>query len=152
MPDIATVWVPAAGRGDWTLAGRDLASGHDLATAVIISLFTDRRADADDIIPDGTGDPRGWWGDTGRLRPLGSKLWLLERAMKTEATRLRAEDYAAEALAWLVEDGVAADVQVAASWQARADSSGFLGLSVVITDPSGRPAVFNYEWAWGDVS
>lgn len=144
MSDISTIWQPAEGRGDWVLAGPDLAAGQDLATAVLISLFTDRRADGDDTIPDRSGDPRGWWGDLGRARPLGSKLWLLEREKQTEQVRLRAQDYAQEALDWLVEDGVAQSVTVAASWV----RAGFLGLRVLIVEPEGREQAFNYQWAW----
>lgn len=144
MPDIATIWQPAEGRGDWVLAGPDLAKDQDLATAVLISLFTDRRADPDDRIPDGSRDPRGWWGDAGRARPLGSKLWLLERAKQTEATRLAAKDYVDEALAWMIEDGVAAAVTTTVVWQ----RAGLLAIEVLIDEPDGRQQVFNYQWAW----
>jgi phage gp46-like protein len=149
MSDLTTFWNAAEGRGDWALAGPDLASGADLETAVVISLFTDRRADADDRIPDGTQDPRGWWGDAQRTRPLGSKLWLLERAKKTEQTRLAAKDYVDDALAWLVEDGIAASVETAVAWQDGRAPQGVLGIVVTITEPGGAPPrVFNYEWAW----
>lgn len=148
MPDISTFWAPGASFGDWALAGPDLASGTDLETAVLISLFTDRRADPDDVIPDRTGDPRGWWGDLFRTRALGSKLWLLERAKQTEETRLRAQDYVDEALAWLVDDGVADSVEAVASWQ----GPGFLGVRVTILEPDGRTSDFNYQWAWKAVN
>jgi phage gp46-like protein len=148
MPDISTFWDVANARGDWALAGADLASGSDLATAVLVSLFTDRAADPDDAIPDGTTDPRGWWGDTGAASPIGSKLWLLARAKATEAVRLRARDYAEQALQWLLDDGVAAEVAVTAAW-ARPD---LLALDVVIAEPDGRSATFNYQWAWKAVS
>lgn len=147
MSDIATVWVPAEGRGDWAMAGPDLLKGRDLATSVLISLFTDARAAPDDVLPDASGDPRGWWGDAGRDRPLGSKLWLLERAKRTEETRLRAQDYAQDALAWLVEDGIAASVTVEAAWTGEK----MLGVQVTIAEPDGRQVVFNYQWAWKGV-
>jgi phage gp46-like protein len=150
--DISTFWRPDEARGDWALAGADLARDSDLATAVIISLFTDRRADVDDVIPDGSGDRRGWWADAFRARPIGSKLWLLERAKKTEATRLAALDYVEQALAWLVEDGVAADVAVDVQWQAGRAPQGFLGVTVAITRPDARVVAFNYAWAWQGVS
>lgn len=148
MPDISTLWVPATGYGDWAVAGPDLASGDDLATAVLISLFTDRRAETDDVIPDGSGDPRGWWGDLGRARPLGSRLWLLERAKQTEAVRLAAQDFCEAALAWLVEDGVAASVTVVTAWQRPA----FLAIDVRIDQPDGSVRDFTYQWAWKDVT
>lgn len=144
MPDITTFWLPDEGRGDWALAGPDLASGGDLESAVLISLFTDRVADPDDEIPDGSGDPRGWWGDLGRTSPLGSKIWLLERAKRTEANRLRAQDYARDCLGWMVDAGLAADVEAVAEWQAR----GRLAVAVTLSRPDGREAVFNYQWAW----
>lgn len=144
MPDISTFWSPGEARGDWRLAGPDLTADTDLETVVLISLFTDRRAESDDLIPDGSGDPRGWWGDAGRDRPLGSRLWLLERAKRSEDTRLRAVDYISEALAWLIEDGVAEDVQVSAEWQGR----GFLGVRIVVVQADGPDVVLTYQWAW----
>lgn len=144
MSDVATIWLPAEGRGDWALAGPDLAAGLDLETAVLISLFTDRVADPDDVIPDGSGDPRGWWGDLGRSSAIGSKLWLLERAKRTEDTRLRAEGYATEALAWMVEGAIASEVQAVAAWTRR----GQLDLAVTIVRPDGAQQLFNYQWAW----
>ena len=148
MPDISTIWTPGESRGDWALAGPDLASGADLETAVLISLFTDRAADPDDEIPDGSGDPRGWWGDAGETQKIGSKLWLLERAKRTEANRLRAQDYADEALAWMVEAGIADSVASFAEWA----GEGRLDMAVTITRPDGREDVFNYQWAWKAVS
>ena len=58
-------------------------SNLDLQTAILISLFTDAQASPDDMIQDGSGDPRGWWGDLGSSKPIGSKLWLLGRAKQT---------------------------------------------------------------------
>lgn len=154
MPDIATFWVPAEGRGDWAILGPDLRSGDDLATSVIISLFSDRRADPDDVIPDGSGNPRGWWGDTPDRR-LGSKIWLIERAKQTEDTRQRAEDYIQQSLQWLIDDGVAESIDVVCAWQGpRAPTGGgFLGAVITISEPRGSATrTFNFEWAWGGVS
>jgi phage gp46-like protein len=149
MPDIATIWDIDAGQGDWLVDGPDLARNDDLQTAVLISLFTDRRAAPDDVIPDGSENPRGWWGDSGRTRPLGSKLWLLDRAKQTEETRLRAKDYVEDALAWLIEDGIAASIIVEAEWQ----RAKFLGVRIVLFEPTGTQLrVFNYQWAWKGVS
>lgn len=151
MPDITTFWDGASGRGDWALSGPDLQAGDDLATSVLLSLFTDRRADPDDQIPDGSSDPRGWWGDQGADVPIGSKLWLLDRSKKTEAVRLRAQNYIEDALQWLLGDGVAAAVTVATNWQNR-PGQGFLAAQVTIVQPNTRTSIFNYQWAWGGVS
>ncbi len=53
---------------------------HPLVRAVLISLFTWRRANADDTLPDPRGFRMGWWGDTYPVVAndrIGSRLWLL---------------------------------------------------------------------------
>lgn len=107
---------------DIALAGHDVAPDDGLRTAVLLSLFTDRRAEDDDAVED--GDYRGWHADPRR----GSRLWLLARAKETPDTLARAKAYAEEALAWLVEDGVARAVTVEAEWIGR----GWLGLRIAI--------------------
>lgn len=89
-----------------------------LIRAIIISLFTWRRAEPADKLP---GDQRfGWWGDSvptvGNDR-IGSRLWLLSRSNVTAETMLQAKEYGEEALAWLIEDGVATAVEVQAERQ-----------------------------------
>lgn len=97
--------------------GRSIPLGLDsqepLVRAVMISLFTWRRANPDDDLP---ADSRhGWWGDIYPDIPndrIGSRLWLLSRAKITTETIARAKEYAEEALQWLIEDGVASRVDV----------------------------------------
>lgn len=89
----------------------DLAS--NLPRAVVISLFTWRRAEADDPLDD--AERYGWWGDS--FPPvtdarIGSRLWLLRRATLTAQTIRDAEFYCREALAWLIDDGHVADVAI----------------------------------------
>jgi phage gp46-like protein len=87
-----------------------------LDTAVLISLFTRRRADDDDALPDPRSTDRGgWWGDSyadieGDL--IGSKLWLLSRSKATSDVLLQAKAYALEALQWLIDDGIADSIDV----------------------------------------
>lgn len=136
---------------DWAVAGGDIRQDQGLRTAVAISLLTDRTAAPDDDLPDGTGDRRGWWGDMplpgAAPDPIGSRLWLLARAKRTAETLTRAEGYAAEALAWLVEDGVAAAVDVAASWGGAAGDQLRLVVTIRRRDGSGQPdARFDFAW------
>ena len=135
--DIAYVISPDGSQLDWAIDGTDLASERGLRSAVIISLYTDRRAEAGDTIPDGSDNRRGWWADP----KMGSRLWLLERSKETDDVLARAREYAIEALTWLLEDGVARSLDVTASWVRR----GVLGLVVVITlaDRSQFQDVFN---------
>lgn len=116
--DFATILSPGL-TFDWAIAAGDLAVDDGLDTAVAISLWTDRLANADDVIPDGTGDRRGWGGDaylpllaSGAPDHIGSRLWLLSRALEILETAQRAQAYCREALQWLLDDGVAASVTV----------------------------------------
>jgi phage gp46-like protein len=149
MPDISLIWDVDNSRGDWQLLGPVLVTGNDLASATLISLFTDRIANPDDVIPDGTDDPRGWWGDLGEDKPIGSRLWLLARAKQTQETLNNAVDYAKEALEWFVDDGVAARVDVFAQWV----RTSFLGLQVILYNQDGTTiASLSYAWAWKQIA
>lgn len=134
-------------RGDWVFVGPDMAEDDGLNTAVIVSLFTDRRANPDDALPDGTDDRRGWWGDAfpdvdgDRI---GSRLWLLSREKQLPSVLQRAQQYAEEALAWLVEDGIASAVNVVAE-TVKPDT---LGLGIEIRRAGKPPIQFRFESFW----
>jgi phage gp46-like protein len=95
-----------------------LQSDPGLASAILISLFTDRRVDPEEA----EGDRRGWIGDAlseVEADRIGSRLWLLKREKATEETRLRALEYAAEALAWMVETALVTGFEIDAEWITR---------------------------------
>lgn len=123
----------------------DLITGNELNTSVLISLFTDRRANGDDKLPDGT-DPRGWWADAMDGYKWGSRLWLLERARNLPETLRLAEEYAKESLTWLVKDGIAKKVNVSAV--AIGSCQNTLGLLVEIYKPDGKSLKWKYRYAW----
>jgi len=129
---IALAWNNALGAADLALNATGAMAGDDgLQTAVLLSLFLDARARPDD---GAEGHRRGWVGDAFTPEDrVGSRLWLLKREKQTEETRRRAEDYANEALAWLVEAKLATSVSVTAAWVARS----VLGLTVSIATPGG---------------
>lgn len=129
---------------DIGVANGALAADHDIKTAVLISLFTDRRAEDDDPLPNPGGSKRGWWGDAFADRHIGSRLWLLGREKQLREVVNRAREYAEEALAWLVEDEVASRVQVAASIAA----PGWLALEIVVERETSAPAKFKFDYAW----
>lgn len=148
MTDISTIWNVERAHGDWVLAGPSLASGNDLATAVLISLFTDRLAEPSDKLPDGTTDRRGWWGDLDEDVPIGSRLWLLERSKLVPAVASAAKGYAEEALAWLVSDDVAVEVVVSTSI-VRPSS---LRLVAIVRHANGTKTALTFDWAWAQIS
>lgn len=141
MSDITTTW--DTDTGDWSLAGTVLASGSDLQTAILISIFTDRRATADDVVTYGLDDPRGHWTDTD-TRLIGSRLWLLMRAKETTETLNRARDYIAESLQWLIDDGVVGSFDITCQWVKPAT----LGAQVVAHRPDGTTESLRFAWAW----
>ncbi|CNK48080.1 GP46 family protein [Yersinia intermedia] len=82
-----------------------------LTRAVIISLFTWRRADPDDD----SEQPMGWWGDsypTIQNDRIGSRLYLLQRTTLTSKTVELARGYLDQALAWLKDDGVVSRIAI----------------------------------------
>ena len=120
MTDIATIWNPDTNVGDWQVLNGDLVMDGGLATAAIISLGTDRLANADDVLPDNSTDRRGWWGDA-PIDPtvggtttylIGSRLWLLARGKGLPQTAVLAQQIVTEAFQWMLDDGVAGAVNV----------------------------------------
>ena len=90
-----------------------LYATNPLARAVIISLFSWARANDDDEVVGGRRE--GFWGDSYEEEAgavTGSRLWLLAREKITSEVLQKCKDYTSQALAWLVSDGVASDVQV----------------------------------------
>src|ERR1700753_4183597 len=102
--DIGVVWDPASYTGDWSVTASDLFLDQGgLQSAVMLSLFTDRRAPAGFTPP--VGSPpglRGWWGDTYTGRQIGSWLWTLDRSIKNgdAALLLAVQDICTVALQW----------------------------------------------------
>lgn len=146
--DLAILYDDRALTFDLTTLGADLATEDGLRAAVLVSLFTDRRAEADDPLPGApnSADRRGWWADAWPEVDgdrIGSRLWLLAREKQTVDVLQRAQVYSEEALAWLIEDGVALAVSVTAEWVA----TGVLGLHVALrlADGGRFDDVFNYQ-------
>jgi phage gp46-like protein len=147
MTDLALFWDNQTGHADLRVAGADLVVSDDLETAILISLFTDRRAPADVELPAGE-DRRGWWGDSYPDREgdeLGSLLWLLDREKETQEVLERTRIYAREALRWLIEDGVATEVDV----QASIPAPGTRLLQVTITQPNGQQSTLRFPYTPG---
>ena len=96
---------------DLNLQKGDLALDDTLTTAILIALFTDTAETQDTNTINSM-----WWGNhiEQNIQPLGSKLWLLQRAAFSEQTCEQARLYALESLQWLLENelAVALDVQV----------------------------------------
>lgn len=142
--DIALKYNPDMKHFDLAIEGGDLVTDEGLQTAVILSLYTDRRALEEDELPGGGTDRRGWWADAFRQRRHGSRLWLLAREKAEADARRRAEEYAREALQWIVDDRVAAEVDVEAEHLDRVT----LGLNIRIRRGDGSEIQTRYSYVW----
>lgn len=131
--------------GALSIVDNDLLLDAGLETAIILSLFTDMRADKEDNIPDGSTDLRGWWGDVVSEDPIGSSLWLLLREKINGSTREKFKAAAINSLKWMIDDSVAQEIKV--------DVTSLLQDSVEFTVQVLRPAFgnsvnFKYYYNW----
>lgn len=143
--DFALTWDAALGTADLSLSEDDVLADQGLRTALLLSLFTDRRAEDEDVLPAGD-DRRGWWADELAERAgdrFGSRLWLLERSSRRADIVPRAEELAREALAWMLEDKVAERIDVLA--EASGDR---LALLVTVHRPGKDPTTYRFAHAW----
>jgi phage gp46-like protein len=131
--------------GDLAREGGAFLTDDGLDTAVMISLFTHRRAEDGDELPGQDTDRQGWWGDAYPDVPgdqIGSRLWLLRRAKTSQDVLNAAVRYAEEALAWMIEDGAAESVEVTAERV----SDIVLALGITITRPEDEASRYQRLW------
>lgn len=121
-----------------------LAVTDPLIRAVVISLFTWRRARPDDPHE---GVKFGWWadgfGDDANDR-IGSRLWLIAREKITNELLNRAREYAEEALQWLLDDRVATAITVSAE----RDGIERVALQCVIARDQAAPITLRFDNSW----
>ena len=136
---------------DLALQNGALATEGGLENAVLLSLFTDARAKPDDVLPGDATDRRGWWGDA--FAPsvdgvpvdgdrIGSRLWLLSREKIIPETIARARTYIREALQWMIDDGLAARIDVTVEAQRQS----ILAFEIVVHRPDGDSPRFDFVW------
>lgn len=146
MSDIAVKYDQETMSFSWSITSSGLTQDDGLETAVLLSLFSDRRARDDDDPPSGD-DRRGWWGDAYAEKEgdlWGSRLWLLSREKQMSSVLRRAEEYAREALKWMVEDSVVQSVNC----QAEIIRDGVMGLTVTMTRGKNTAAKYRFEVFW----
>lgn len=147
LADLALTWSNALGSADLSMIDSDLASDRGLETAVLLSLFTDRRAKDDDVPPSGDAtDRRGYWADEFAAvegDKFGSRLWLLDRSKRTNETARLAEEYSREALAWMLEDRAVSSLDVVTETTAAA-----LLIGVTLHRPGKDPLSLRFAHVW----
>ncbi|EMH2076187.1 phage GP46 family protein [Citrobacter freundii] len=129
-----------------TVNGKQVSASSQLdplTRAVVISIFTHRRADPDD----NADVPMGWWGDTWPMVAndrYGSKLWLLQRSKLTNALVNTVRTYLRESLQWMLDDGVVSRVDI----DVQRTSINELGNSIVLWRRDGPVTIsFNDFWS-----
>ena len=125
---------------DIDLSSGDLAVDEGLATAVLISIFTDARAPDASLLPSGETSLRGYWGDFDEDQSTGSLMWLIQREKTTSEVARRAFEYCTEALEWVKSYDIAETVTV--------DSRivGSFGLQIKIKISRGNAKGYSYLW------
>lgn len=143
--DLILKYAETDGLFDLDVMNDDLVSDDGLQSAVIISLFSDRRITTEELEQRQT-DKRGFWGDLFsdvEGDQIGSRLWLLARSKQTQDTLNRAKEYSEEALAWMIDDGIAQSVEVSTSYL----GTGVMLIEILIQKPTGKIAFkFKYNW------
>jgi len=131
---------------DIQIENREVVRDPGLETSVLISILTDRRAGADDILPDNTGDKRGWWGDA--LNEAGdadgSLFWLYSRSGISNDTIFKIEESIIESLQWMKDDGLADEISVSVI---RVDTYQ-IDVNVTIHRPTGDDILYKYYYNW----
>lgn len=122
-----------------------------LQTAIILSLFSDARASADDRLPLNETNRRGWVGDefmsdgfSDRPDNWGTLLWLLYIGKVTADVPAKAVFTCKEGLAWLVRDGIADRIEVTAQWVG--DRADRLAIRPQIFKPGQITPVYDVLW------
>jgi phage gp46-like protein len=150
------------GFADFQVVGAALDQTNDLATAVIVSLFSDRLCDPSDPLPAHDDDRRGWWGDSYAEKSgdlIGSRLWLLHRTKSDNTLPARARGYILEALQWLLDGGVVGGVDATCFFlpNATAGLGGGavtqrrLGATVTLYQHGLQPPALSFQWVWQQI-
>ena len=129
--------------GTINILGNDVERDDGLETSILISLFSDRRADDSDVLPDSSGDKRGYWADTSNDK-IGSKLWLLARTALTADVPARAEKYIKDALQWMLDDGLIKNMEISVL---RSGMDTLL-ISIKLLQPTGTEKFYKYSYNW----
>lgn len=141
---------------DLLIVDGELVADEGLETAIIVSLFSDARADADDLLPEESQivdsppyvrEVRGFWADTPEDR-WGSKLYLLSRTKATADTANRAARFAEEALGWLLSNGIASRLDVDAEFLEALTDDGRLDKVLSLTIGISRGTSSRWSSVW----
>jgi phage gp46-like protein len=95
----------------------EIIGAEGMDTAIIMSLFTNKRADESEVANpiDRGGNIMDELNNDPNFE-IGSKLWLLRQSRANQDTLNRAESYINECLQWMIEDNIAKNISVSCSF------------------------------------
>ena len=128
---------------EFTDDGFDLKGAVNLRNAVGIMIFSERRTNSDDDVPNQAGYPGDALDDIDESN-LGSKLWQRLRGKSLAKHLPEVEQDIKEALQELIDQGIAKTISVVASYAGTAKHR--LNFQVEIVRQSGENLKFNYVW------
>ena len=128
---------------DIDILGNDVLRDPGLETAVLISLFTDKRAELSEELSDRSDDRRGWWADTSDDK-IGSKLWLEHRSGMTDDVPAKLEAHARDSLQWMITDGVMKSMDVSTERISEQEYR----ITVKLLQPDGQRKFYKYSFNW----
>lgn len=129
---------------DLKIVDGDLQSDDGLENAVLISIFTDKRVEKEEL-PESIIDQKGWWADSISDPSddlIGSKFWLQDRGKLTTNIKNDIRDDIQESLQWLIDDGIAATVEVTTTLIAGER----IDIDIQIFKPEGDDHPFKFVW------
>lgn len=128
---------------DLDFDGRDLKMTESLYGGILFSLGIKALSDDDVSNKDARleKEPAGWWANALESVQIGSTIWSIKK--KTSDYLSRVKESAEKALAWIVSDGVAAEVTVDAS-----DVGEVCEIDVTVRRPDGRTEEFTFQKNW----
>ncbi len=147
MTDIHLNWNSESFTADLSMQLGDIVTGREIETAVIMSIFTWRRANSDDELPEGETSRQGWWADTYADVPndkIGSRIWLARRRKMTQATQVFIYDCLVECLQWLIDDEIAVKIDIETERQGLST----LAIKIIIHEASGAETALRYSFIW----
>lgn len=111
MSDIALKYVGQI--ADFQMVSGDLGTDDGLGTSILVSLFTDKRAEASEVESGVVDEFGGWWGSLLiNNSGFGSRIWFTRRSKLTGRTLDSLGHYAEEALQWILTEKLARKIVV----------------------------------------
>lgn len=114
MADVQITYINSNGNNyyDFTLTNGDFTLDYGLDTSMMMSVLCEQRIEDQSVIPMQRG---GWVGNILQIVPSyqqGSLIWTKYQSNMNSQIQSEIEGYLEDAFSWMIEDGIAKDVNV----------------------------------------